>query len=38
MDREKAFELLKKYNKDLTARAEELDLDIFIDLANNLFK
>lgn len=30
--------VLNKYNKDLTARAEELDLDIFIDLANNLFK
>lgn len=30
--------VLNKYNKDLTARAEELDLDIFIDLANNLYK
>ena len=30
--------VLNKYNKDLTARAEELELDIFIDLANNLFK
>lgn len=30
--------VLNKYNKDLTSRAEELDLDIFIDLANNLFK
>ena len=31
-------EVLKKYNKDLTARAEELELDIFIDLANALDK
>ena len=31
-------EVLKKYNKDLTVRAEELELDIFIDLANELFK
>ena len=31
-------DVLKKYNKDLTARAEELELDIFIDLANELFK
>jgi len=31
-------EVLKKHNKDLTARAEELELDIFIDLANELFK
>ena len=31
-------EILKKYNKDLTTRAEELELDIFIDLANELFK
>lgn len=30
--------VLNKYNKDLTSRAEELDLDIFIDLANNLYK
>lgn len=30
--------VLNKYNKDLTARAEELELDIFIDLANNLYK
>ncbi len=29
-------EVLKKYNKDLTSRAEELDLEIFIDLANSL--
>ena len=31
-------EVLKKYNKDLTSRAEELELNIFIDLANELFK
>lgn len=31
-------EVLKKHNKDLTARAEELDLDIFIDLADSLNK
>ena len=29
-------DVLRKYNKDLTSRAEELELDIFIDLANNL--
>ena len=28
----------KKYNMDLTARAEELELNIFIDLANSLNK
>ncbi len=31
-------EVLKQYNKDLTSRAEELELDIFIDLANKLNK
>ena len=31
-------EVLKKYKKDLTSRAEELELDIFIDLANSLNK
>ena len=31
-------EVLKKYNKDLTVRAEELELDVFIDLANALNK
>ena len=31
-------EVLKKHNKDLTSRAEELELDIFIDLANALEK
>lgn len=34
----KIEEVLKKYNKDLTARAEELELNVFIDLANELFK
>ena len=29
-------EVLKKYNKDLTCRAEEMDLDFFVDLANYL--
>ena len=29
-------EVLKKHNKDLTARAEELELDVFIDLADAL--
>ncbi len=29
-------EVLRKHNKDLTSRAEELELDIFIDLANSL--
>ena len=31
-------EVLKKYDKDLTARAEELELDVFINLANSLNK
>ena len=31
-------EVLKKHKKDLTSRAEELELDIFIDLANSLNK
>lgn len=29
-------QVLKKHNKDLTNRAEELELDVFIDLANSL--
>ena len=29
-------EVLKKYNKDLTARAETLSLELFIDIVNNL--
>ena len=32
----KIEEVLKKYNKDLTTRAETLELDIFIEIANNL--
>ena len=35
-DLKKVEEVLKKHNKDLTARAEELELDIFIDLADAL--
>ena len=31
-------EVLKQHNKDLTTRAEELELDIFIDMANSLNK
>lgn len=29
-------QVLKKHNKDLTNRAEELELEVFIDLANSL--
>lgn len=32
----KIEEILKKYNKDLTSRAETLDLEVFIDIANNI--
>lgn len=32
----KIEEVLKKYNLDLTVRAEQLPVDIFIDIANNL--
>lgn len=32
----KIEEVLKKYNYDLNVRAEQLDIDIFIDIANNL--
>ena len=35
-DLKKVEEVLNKHNKDLTVRAEELELDIFIDIANNL--
>lgn len=35
-DLNKVEEVLNKHNKDLTVRAEELELDIFIDIANNL--
>ena len=34
----KVDEVLKRYGKDLTSRAEELDIDIFVDLANDLSK
>ncbi len=37
-DLEIVSEVLKKYNKDLTSRAEELELEIFIELANYLSK
>ena len=33
---EKIGEILKKYNYDLSIRAEQLDIDVFIDIANNL--
>lgn len=32
----KIEKILKKYNFDLTARAEQLSIDIFIDIANNI--
>ena len=32
------LKVLEKYHKDLTARAEELSLDVFVDLANELSK
>ena len=35
-DLEKVEEVLKRKNKDLTARAESLDLETFIEIANNL--
>lgn len=37
-DLKKIEEVLNKYDKDLTARAEELELNVFVDLANNLYK
>lgn len=37
-DLEIISKVLAKYNKDLTCRAEELSLDIFIDIANSLEK
>ena len=37
-DLEVILEVLNRYNKDLTSRAEELELDIFIDIANALQK
>lgn len=35
-DLEKIESILKKYNFNLTSRAEQLDLNIYIDIANNL--
>ena len=35
-DLDKIEAVLKKYNFDLTVRAEQLDIDIFIDIANNI--
>lgn len=33
---DKIEEILKKHNKDLTSRAETLDLEIFVEISNNL--
>ena len=30
--------VLEKYNLDLSVRAEQLEYNIFVDLANNLYK
>ena len=35
-DLEKISSILKKYNLDLSNRAEEIDYEVFVDLANNL--
>ena len=35
-DLEKIEEVLKKYNKDLTARAESISVEQFVEIANNL--
>ena len=35
-DLDKISNILKKYNKDLNVRAENLSIDIFVDIANNL--
>lgn len=35
-DLEKVEEILKKYNFDLSARAEQLSIEIFVDIANNI--
>ncbi len=34
----KIDKVLQKYHKDLTSRAEELDINIFVDIANELIK
>lgn len=35
-DLEKIEEVLKKYNYDLSVRAEQLSIEVFVDIANNL--
>lgn len=35
-DKDKISEILKKYNKDLTARAETITIEEFIDISNNI--
>ncbi len=35
-DLTKVEEVLKKYNKDLTSRAEQLPVEVFVDMANHL--
>lgn len=35
-DLDKILSILNKYNKDLSVRAENLSIDIFVDIANNL--
>lgn len=35
-DLEKVEEILKKYNFDLSVRAEQLSIEIFVDIANNI--
>ena len=35
-DLEKIEEVLKKYNMDLSVRAEALSLEIFVEISNNL--
>lgn len=35
-DLDKIIEVLNKYNYDLTVRAEQLSLDIFVDISNNI--
>ena len=36
ISREEAFNLLKKYNQDLSVRAEQITIETFVDIANNL--
>jgi 16S rRNA (adenine1518-N6/adenine1519-N6)-dimethyltransferase len=35
-DLEKVLEILKRYNLDLSVRAEALPIEVFVDIANNL--